>query len=160
MPNILHKGKLKLISKNTSYPTPLFLIFSLVLRLIFFKRRKVKINTSTTYRNIASIFIAILLLNAPVFKEIHTFFLHGHHHEQEVEHNDICNHSTHMHEIEHVALDCSICDFHFSPSEKIVYTFSNLIIFPTSEKVYFYTENIPYRNGDPYPTLRGPPINI
>ncbi|MFK7771846.1 MAG: hypothetical protein AB8F94_06890 [Saprospiraceae bacterium] len=90
-------------------------------------------------------------------KEIHTFFLHDHHHEHEVEHNDICNHSTHMHEIEHVALDCSICDFHFSPSEKVVAVLSNSLVLPTTEMQYFYHGNIAFQTGDPYPMLRAPP---
>ncbi|MFK8004778.1 MAG: hypothetical protein AB8H03_00340 [Saprospiraceae bacterium] len=95
-----------------------------------------------------------------MYKEIHTFFLHDHHHEQEVEHNDICNHSTHMHEIEHVVLDCSICDFHFSPSEKIVTVLPNLLVLPTTEMKYFYHKNISFRTGDPLPMLRAPPSLI
>lgn len=93
-----------------------------------------------------------------MFKEIHTFFLHDHHHhEQEIAHDDICNYSTHIHEIEYMALDCSICDFHFSPSEKIVVVLSNTLVFPTTEMKYFYQENISFRTGDPYPMLRAPP---
>ena len=102
-----------------------------------------------------------MLLNASVFKEIHTFFLHDHHHEQEVvEHDDICKHSTHMHEIEHVVLDCSICDFNFSPSEKIVDVLENSAVLPTTEVQYFYKENISFRTGDPHPMLRAPPSQV
>jgi hypothetical protein len=154
-------SQILLIPKKYLPPIPPFPIFSLILLDYFFKKEKFKINTLTTYQSILSISIAILLLNASVFKEIHTFFLHDHHHdhhhEQEVEHDDICNHSTHMHEIEHVVVDCSICAFHFSSAEKIVYTFPNSIIFPTTKKKYFYTENISFQNADAYPMLRGPP---
>ncbi len=95
-----------------------------------------------------------------MFKEIHAFFLHDHHHEQEIEHNDICNHSTHMHEIEHGDLDCSICDFNFSPSEKTVIVLPNSDVVPTTVMQYFYKENIAFRTTEPYPMLRAPPIQI
>jgi len=65
-----------------------------------------------------------------------------------------------MHEIEYVVLDCSICDFHFSPSEKTVDILSNSIVLPTTEMKCFYKENISFRIGDPLPMLRAPPIHI
>ncbi len=130
------------------------------MRTHFSNKEKIKINTLTTYRSIVSIFIAVLLLNASVFKEIHAFFLHDHHHQPEIEHNDICNHSTHMHEIEHGDLECSICDFNFSPSEKLTSVHPHLVVIPTTEMQYFYKENIAFRTVEPYPMLRAPPTLI
>lgn len=101
-----------------------------------------------------------MLLNASVFQEIHSFFLHDHSDRQEIEHDNICNSSSHVHEIEHIALDCSVCDFHFSPSEKVVIFPSRLSVLPTTEMQYFYLENIAFRTGDPYPMLRAPPTQV
>ena len=76
------------------------------------------------------------------------------------DYDNICNSSSHVHEIEHIALDCSVCDFHFSPSEKVVIFPSRLSVLPTTEMQYFYLENIAFRTGDPYPMLRAPPTQV
>ena len=95
-----------------------------------------------------------------MYKEIHTLFLHDHHHGHEVEHNDVCNHSTHMHEIEHVTLDCSICDFHFSPSEKVASAQPSSVVIPSTQVQYFFNKNITNQSKDFCPMLRAPPSHI
>lgn len=97
-------------------------------------------------------------MNASVFKEVHSLFLHDHdHHEHQIEHTEGCNQSTHIHEIEHVALDCSICDFNFSPSKELVSTLPSFFIVPISTVEYFYGENIFYQEAEVFPMLRAPP---
>ena len=102
-----------------------------------------------------------MLLNASVFQEIHSFFLHDHSDRQEIGHDNICNSSSHVHEIEHIALDCSVCDFHFSPSEKVVIFPSRLKHSGTSctnqqRRVVINFNYIPWRDNKHWQQLMSP----
>lgn len=97
-----------------------------------------------------------VLLNAIVFKEVHQFFLHDHDQEQ-IAHDDFCKNQTHVHEIEHVFFDCSICDFNFSPSEKPTNLLGCNFSIALSTKEFFHFENTFFSFSEPFPSLRGPP---
>lgn len=118
------------------------------------------INRRPTYHLLVSMFFALLLINAFVYKELHYLLeaSHGHEHHLVDRHAD-CNSTTHFHAFDYQS-NCSICDFNFSPREFTDTQMSELWGTVTYNSFRVYNQVFRSENTNLLPYLRGPPIHF
>ena len=112
---------------------------------------------STTYRATTGALLALLVLQAVVFKDMHHLLEHAH---EDTLRCAAPGSEKHLHSEEYAPEDCFVCFLHFAPAQLSFVEFPKLILYYNSVKITFHNQQSAAMRMKWHFQRRGPPASV